>query len=443
MTDLLASYSAFLGSMNITSDNAGLLTLHIGDTTFPVTCDGKRLALPTQEILRHADWANIITFHPLCESFIRKESKVLRRVRSTIITNITQRISELATQLLAIAADKNDHATLSPKQTEMLKHLPDVDGKVIDSFKSVVQVIKPNGPERFVNIYPKNGGQIDGVGYHRVSIVSFPILEEFDKPEYVIYGVKMRKKDKIAIQAVINWMLIPEGEKTIPNYSVGSSDLIAPYFDSLFRSFVKLSEQLNDVADLFKDKIDNYKQLRNDLSWVDDFKDLSIYKGMIPTLNGNSGELEEEGVAKSNAPTTPTGLPYPSFNAPNFTPGSPPPAKVFPKLGAPMPNEDGSSKPPPVAAENLTLDWARTVQSREAVAYNMPRFPTVGGYNQQPPPPYQGGGYPQQQQYQQYPQYPQQSAGNGYPSPYPNFNQHRNPPQYNNAPVGNPPRGML
>ncbi len=419
--DPVVPYKSLMASIGIYDGPDGKLSFIRDGVEFPVLCEGKRLVLPTRDVLRTANWNECIAFHPLCESIIRKESVVVAKLRQLINYRITEVICEVATEILAVACDHTRHSTLSPKQAEMLSLIPDVDAKTCDSWNELVEVILQKADKRIVNIYLKAGGHVDNTAFRRAAIVTFPILEEFETTTLDVCGVKMRKRDKQAIGAMIKWILTPTGSATIPNYSYGSNDDTAPYFHALVHAFGGIAKRLNAVSYLWRKVLgDNYKLIHTDLDWIEAFTDLTVYVGAIPTLAGNAGESDDP-VALAPSVATPSTLPPPYGQHAPAAPMVPQSnAPAWPTIGKPMgdsaPGEPMSSR----TADTVADDWSKVVMVKEYGQYRMPVFSAVG----QPaaaPQPY-GQSYRQPQ-----PQYPAASynpngapATGGYPPPYGN-----------------------
>lgn len=302
MESLLALYKSILHSLDLKEDAEGRLSMMLGDDPYPCTVDNKRLVLPTREVLRNPDWNANIAFHPLSENIAREQSPVLKKMRHLVNMRLTTSIAIQLVELMSIAADTNSHKTLSPKQSAMLTVVPDVDEKTVEVLRKVIETIDPVGKNRLVNVYLARGGTVKGRKWSRLASVVFPIVKEFDGEENVIYGVKMRKKDKIAIIALLNW-LIP-GIDTEDTYSVGSSSMIAPYFDSLMGAFITVSDRLNTVAKMFKASYTDYDSAYIKLSWAKEFSDLEKFKEMIPSLDGNDGDMiDKRGVVADDEAT--------------------------------------------------------------------------------------------------------------------------------------------
>ena len=431
--DPLVPYRALLSSIGITEDAQGLLSMSTLGIDLPVMCSGKRMVMPTRDVLRTANWNDWIAFHPLSESIIRKESVVVNKLRQCINLRIGSNIAILMAEILGIASDTKNHHLLSPKQAEMLTVIPDVDDGTCEAWSKVTAMLQDKTEHRLANIYLKAGGHVGNTAYRRAAIVTFPIMEELASKELSIWGVKVSKRNKQAIHDAMTWLLTPTGAKAIPDYSYGSNDDSAPYFHALVHAYGDVAKRLNAVAYLWRKPLaESYKAIHSDLDWVDDFKDLTIYKGAIPNLDGNAGTTDD--VAVGTPPPAASGYPTPlqpmAPIAPPMHPSAPA-GSPWPTIGAPLVHSHAAAPVHSTAVDNAPVDWAKTVMLKEAARFNMPVFNTVGG---QPPPqqyPAPYGGYPQPAPYPQQPVYgmqpqpmypPQQPYGmqpqyGGYPQP--------------------------
>lgn len=282
-------YSTILKSVGMTIDEDGRVSMDLGEgNVYPSTVGDKRLTLPTGELLRSGDFAGLVAFHPMAENIYRGESQVLKKFRDLVNFRLTTIISCLMTELMEIAVNKDYHHKLSPKQAAFMKGMGDVDSRTLDALTKVLNSISHKGEHRLVSIYLKRGGVLNDAKYSRLAVVSFPITEDFDNEEHRIFNHKLRVKDYKAIKALFNY-IVPNGW-SIQTYSYGSNSMAAPYFHALSKGFIKVANVLNEITKLFKKHLDNPAALLVDTSWEESLEDLSIYRDIIPSLEGNDGE---------------------------------------------------------------------------------------------------------------------------------------------------------
>lgn len=341
---LLAFYVAILRSIGYVADDQGLISRDFMGKISPATDDkGRRICIPTDQILRASRWDELQAFHPLCESSLRGESPILRKMRAYINFRLTATLSILMSELMDIATDASKHKRLSPSAAEFLKLLPEVDDKTNTALLDVLKGIEYNGKNRLVSVYLKRGGILNGMTFQRTAITSFPITDEFDTDETVIYGVKMRVKDKKAIEDLMNWIL--PGCNDFEAYSFGSLSSTAPYFHALMGAYLKVIKRINFTVEKFNRNGTNLLECFNDvyvdLSWEEQLKDLARYRDVIPPLEGNEGEADTTR-PQAASPAVPSYAPPvntpPANTAPNVPSYAPPAPTQQPQQQQPEPN---------------------------------------------------------------------------------------------------------
>lgn len=399
MEKLLGVYESFLSSLNLDVDQQGLISMKLGDERIPAECDDRRLILPTRDNLRHGLPEGTIAFHPLSESISRGQSKVLKKTRMLVNLRLSTVLSVLLTELMDIAADPSRHEKVAPSHKKFLKLVPDVDAKTVKALTSVLDATSPTGTNRLVNVYLKRGGELRGQHYKRTARVSFPITEQFENEEPVIFGVKMRKKDKRAIEQLFYW-IVP-GADDITEYSRGSNAAVAPYFDALLEAYREVAWHLNKVTKKFKKHLDDADELYINLDWVDDVEDLEQYRSVIPVLEGNDGETDitdhqdESAIPDKAAAPAPIGGELKKDPRAERSPGG------LPKLGKPLGERtygSGTARPSlarPNALETAGSDEGEDEDWQTFVARrNTPRPPQFGAAPAaRPGPSFAGGGY--------------------------------------------------
>lgn len=291
ITDL---YKAILASLNVVADENGLLSLQYMGSTHRVLVNGKRMTLPTDELLRIGDWSNLQPFHPLSENLLREgESPVSKKLKTLINLRLGTIVTDLMAQFIQLGYDTKSHAKLSPKAQELLSHIQEVDDKTVAAVDKILEAVSEEGPSKIINIYLKRGGKYKGEKVARLAVVSFPIItDEFERNDGVIYGVKLRKKDYAAVLGLLKYIL-PDCDD-LEAYNAPSNSLEAPYFDALIHAYINVARRLNEVVKIHKKQLENADELTIDLSWIDAVENLGAYRGMIPTLAGNEGETAEK-----------------------------------------------------------------------------------------------------------------------------------------------------
>lgn len=303
---LQALYKAILESLNAVSDKEGFVSLQNGEDSYPCMVDGKRLAIPTRELLRQGNWDQngLQPFHPMSEHMSRGESPVLKKLRLLIQVRLATVYENVILILADVCSDAKKHKTLAPKAAAVLQVMPDADEKTYDSLVKILDAaMKDVG--NVVRVYLRRGVMFNGVKVPRACTVRFPLLEEFSNDDNLtVYGVKLRKKDFKQIKALLEY-ITPDADE-IETYGSGSMSSVAPYFDSLVRAYSNAARQLNSLVWLYRKHTDSEKELTTDLDWVDELDNLDNYRNDIPSLTGNEGELlteESAGIQRGAAVT--------------------------------------------------------------------------------------------------------------------------------------------
>lgn len=410
---LLDFYTKLLDSLNIDVDSNAMMSMNLGGTGFPVTLNkmgNKRLVLPTRDVLRAAEWDSLIAFHPLAENVYRGESPVLKKLKALVNFRLSFVVSVLMTELTSIASNKDYHEKLTPTQSKLLDYLPKANAKTSDGYTKVINAVSSAGTNRLINIYLKHGGKYKGEDHPRVAVTSFPIHDETENTDKTIFGVKLAsQKDFNGFFKLVDYVL-PDSDKS-ETYSYGSRSMDAPYFDALMNAYLKVARQLNKVTWLFRKHLEDYELIHIDTSWGEQLKDLSFYRGLIPGLEGNDGELtiddrekakmEEEAGAEASTPTSNVfqqpGTPQAPVQPPQpQTPQQPPwnegPAPKW-NNAPPAPTQPPQApQPAQPASTGGGVSWQDIMKQHQQAQY--PQQPQ----NQ----------YPQQQWQTQFPQQPQQ-----------------------------------
>lgn len=384
--------------------------------------DGKLLYLPRNEVLRNFDSQKMAIFHPLHESAVKPEGKILNKLKQSINIQLNRVTGTLMANLLNLLNSPEYHKKLNPEQWSLLKEVSEVDTKLIENFTSyMLRSAKKDPSSIFVNYYLKRGGSISGEKYARVAISSFPMYEELAR------GGKIkgfRINDHKVVKELLEFVFPDLGLNEA--YYYGSRDMVAPFTHSLMMGTGLIAGRLEHLVDLFKDYINDYESLSLNLDWEEAFEDLSKLSTQIkgiPLDNSNFVEpYQPEPVPSQQQP-------YYDNNPVNNQPQEKPKGK-----GLSMSDLFGQQpayQPPPTSPPG----------------YPPQQPPRSGGMRRPPPGSYSGDavnrapmgptGYPPQPMGQ--PGYPPQQGypNQGYPPPgYPP--QPMGPPGYPPQPMGPP-----
>lgn len=290
-------YRPFLESAGLVINEEGHVRYPVDDTqTVAVAVDSLPLVLPTPDRLRGASGLQgVVAFHPLSENIIRGESPVLRKLRTAVVSRLTNTALMLVLHMLEIAADVDYQTKLKASEAEFLRCVPNGDEKLLNAFAKVADSVSPEGDNRFMRLFFKRGGVWKGEKHSRVAVVSFPLIEALQEDSKSLFGVKLRVADKTQLQALMEFIL-PGSLSPEDHYSYGSSSKCAPYFDALVGSYLAIAHALNKHVKKLKKHLENYEDLLIDTSWEAAVKDLDTLALEIPPLPGNEGEagIEEK-----------------------------------------------------------------------------------------------------------------------------------------------------
>ena len=387
-------YRAILTALGVKVNEKSMLSY----MDVPCMVDKKRLCLPTPDVLGASDWGNVIAFHPLAENTLRGESKVFKHLRNLTLVRLTEVCTFLMETLIRLAAETDNHKLLTPAQVSRLSSLEKADNKTLDFLMELRNKIKIEGEYRLVNIYMKRNGELDGKTYSRVAVVTFPLYDALCSTDEKVFGVaNMRKTiDRVVLRNLFE-LILPKIKE--PNgYSYGSNSQIAPYFDALMQAYANIMRDLNPVTWEFRKYLKDTPDLHQNLEFMECFDNLAFYRGQIPVLNGNDGEIAAVGIeqAKEEAAKS-VSAPASSIAAPpaSIVSSSPekaieaPTASTAPKVAPPAPLA------PPVAHYNGYPQYpqAVTYPNPPQVIYpaahapfpaQQGAFPAVQGQPQQP-----------------------------------------------------------
>lgn len=396
----LPLYEKILHSLDLVVQPNGNIALRVAEMQVPLPFgSGRVMVMPTPEILRNPSWHTMQPFHPLCESFLRGQSPVIQKLRDLVNVRLSQVICAIMCEFMALAADTTQHASIPPSQVGILTLLEDVDAKTMDALTSVLSKISPLEKNKIVNVFLSSNAKLDGTKYRRVAAVSFPINDQFESKEHQIFGVHMRKKDKLAIKKLFDYVL-PKND-VIQHYSYGTDSMVAPYFLSLMNAFNNVVAVLNMHVHNFR-KIFVEANLHTDMTWITELSNLDRFTGIIPALPGNVGETdtgEDENLTQqlnmqSAATATPAEKkPFIPLGASSSTaPAQQPPAQPAPVQPAPQYPQYNQPAPPPVAqpvrdASQWLTSTQQPIYTPPPQQYYQPPQPVYGQPIAQPTPP--------------------------------------------------------
>lgn len=289
MEKILSFYEKSLSSLGVYFENDMGYTIH-REERIPATIDGRRLVMPTREILNGAKWDTQFPFHPLSESLVRGESECLQYIRERILRKLGATIGILLYEITSLAVDASRHPQLTPEQLSVLSELGKVDDRTATDIDKLVTACAKKGNGTFVNIYLRRDGHSHGTSYRRLAVTTFPVFEQL--AEGTAMGVTLRVADKKFLKNVLE-MIIPDiGERD--QYSVGSNSDTGPYLEALLRAYAKVMDPLNSRVWLFRKHLGEMASLRSPTDWLAGWDDAMEQASLIPPLPGNIGKGGDE-----------------------------------------------------------------------------------------------------------------------------------------------------
>ena len=428
--ELLELYKNVLGALDCSISSDGLVsfvTPHCNEPVYVV--EGKRLALPTDDITRNLVHGNLAAFHPLSEVIVLGQSQVIMTLRQLVNESLTHKI--LST-ILGIAMAVSRDAKFTAKQTEYIKDLEKIDEKTVKFLSKIVESIDTGSSNRVINVFLKHGGILHDIQYKRICTVSFPLYTAVINATDTVYGVHGRKQDIRLLKALL--------EKLFPNigmhdaYSFGTNSLTAPYFHVLLGGFKHVVEDLNRITSKFRKIIEEYTGTNPhvNLEYIETYGEGTDFKDIIPPLELNKGtdnSAKTPAAQVPNAPAQPQAAPIQQPVAqPVATPVAPvAPVQPIQQLGvAPKRSMFSGAVKAKLGSSNTTnKQTGQTVQQDNRdfaqMAYPPELYPQMQPVMQNPYPRFgangqliQPVGYPQQ------PVMPAQQVPYGYaPAPMP------------------------
>ena len=266
----------------------GVVHQHLPDEgDVPVTVSKKTLVLPTDYWLGETNTQAVQFFHPISENVIRKESVVFKFLRRLVVISASSAILDTMSEMLHYLCNKETHATLDPiTQLPLLRCAPEADKDLMERFNKIVDKIDPTGDNAFLTVVILRGKRLKDKDYTRIAKVNFPLLKALEEAENnQVFGVKLRKKDITALTKLIQFIL-PELTSDEEFYSTGSRSGVAPSLHALLGSYAKIIQAINNVKRAF-----GLEEIP--LMWLDELNDFASFKGLLPKLPGNDGEVLE------------------------------------------------------------------------------------------------------------------------------------------------------
>jgi hypothetical protein len=320
MNELTTFYTALLQSAGLTIDKeTGGVFLPCGGAEVTVKIDGKEkpLVIPYADVLRNAEWCNVIGFHPTCESSYAGQSQVLNTLVKILGMSYYDKMQMLVGTIITLGADKSKHDGLPLPVLEYFAEIGEVTPAVSKLF---TELVKKNtgigGAFPLFSLRLHRGGNIEDELFSRTCNIIPNVLTSklFGTNNHSVKGRET---------------LLKIYESVFPEKIVyGSNHSAMPYFMALLSTYYNAMGKLNKLNHMLG------KFSKNDetsLTWYKDIGKLSQWSKQIPqTLRGNVGDpikpattaktfdgVEVRPPENNNIPPPPQGYTPPVSRSPN------------------------------------------------------------------------------------------------------------------------------
>lgn len=259
--NLLSFYDNTLEYAGLKTDEDGFTYVNLDPenpqpANLKIDSNTKRLILPTSQNLRNDNWDHLVVYHPLKENVMHGESKVIEYLRKAINYRVNLVYSTLVADVLALACETKYHTKLSAEVTKLLAVVKDADEKTLGLWEKIISNISVTDTKaHLTNIYLRKLGKMDGHQFFCLGIWTFPLLrdlkEAHERDDKTFHGAKFRKKDWEILINLLEYIMPNSGEQAEveKHYRFGSNFQRAPFLDSLLRTSMLVTDNLNKVTD--------------------------------------------------------------------------------------------------------------------------------------------------------------------------------------------------
>ena len=354
-------YKQVLENVRFSVDKEDYIYIMSNDQKELLTYNGKVMVLPSKE---HLDTlfvkneegqyvVNKLLFNPLNEDVIKGDSESIKKLKQVVELNLTHVIFAIGELLLTLASNVKLQKKISTDLEMFLATLTKaisqgqrggvVDEKSVENWSNVYSNIAKNYENGFT-VYLKKRGTIDGKTYTRVATLSSNLLDDLDNlientkelTTFKLNGVTIRKKDVVVFKEVFKYIL--KDLTTVNTITVGSNDIEAPTFISLFKLYIKVAKRNNELLTQLKfvnnEVFDSY--FINNLLEEKDLENISRFKTELLDIPSDI-DLSRNITNKNTSVTQPS--PYPNTPVP-VTPSAevdPLRLSLYGKSGSPQP----------------------------------------------------------------------------------------------------------
>lgn len=300
---LLDLYERILNYVGVVVEKNGATSISIAGRSEPTMLNGKRLMMPTRDVLQSTD-KDIVIFHPFQEYVNRGESDVVRKMRRILNVRLNLAVTAVMDGLLRLLESPADHKKLDHQQRELLiavtaGKLKNVNGESVLRAKLATMIAKefPTVPDSLCcNIFMKKSGTFQGVKHQRVGIVSFGFYEALER-----HASSFNKEQYATLEQLFEFIFPDSKEPSAEAWNGFSDSAECPWLDCLLKTSYNLVSRLRELTNLYSEFMtspetgDIPSELIFDVSWLDEIDNLKAYKQeilLIPSQAGNEGTVE-------------------------------------------------------------------------------------------------------------------------------------------------------
>lgn len=268
---LIEFYKRVLENLKLSTDKEGYIYTGTGNDKAILTIDnGKSLVLPLPEQIstiygtdEHGEpVATKSLFNPLNEDVIKGDSIAITRMKRIIEVILSYRLATIAELLFRVYATPDLQKSTTTIINQFLSGIKELGistsvKKVIDDsvfanwFKLYTTTQKTK--DRFITIFLKKRGKLDGKVYNRLAVLNSNLYEElcnWEKDEDIL-GIKLRSKEVKLFKFAFEYIL-PEMDDNL-TICIGSNDTNSPTFISLMSLYVRVTKRMNKILNAIKD----------------------------------------------------------------------------------------------------------------------------------------------------------------------------------------------
>jgi len=266
MNEISKFYKDLLESLGLIVDDKGLIYVQAHGIKKPLDIKGVPLYLPTDEnvnttveLVNGTPTPVKVLFNPLEEDVMKGTNEGFTKLKNIIELKMLSVIGNIGISMLSIMTEDNSKMddmelikfvnVLSKNKTSNRKQL--VDNKTVALWVNLYEKIISRQDHRYVKIYIKKGGVIDGVKYNRVGTITYPFMEKFEeaigRKEKKFLDHKLRKADIDTIEALFNYMFVTLEPKDVNQF--GSLNKKSPSLHTLLIAYDSLYKRLRPIID--------------------------------------------------------------------------------------------------------------------------------------------------------------------------------------------------